>query len=103
MTKIVNLTEAKDLLASNELVIIDFFATWCGPCQMYGPIVDEVSSELTDVKIVKVDIDQDVDLAAENEVMGVPTTIAFKNGVEVARFSGFKPADELKAFIAENK
>ncbi len=103
MAKLVNINEAKELINSGELVIVDFFATWCGPCQMLLPIFTEVSEENADINMVKVDIDQDVDLASENGVMGVPTIIAFKDGKEVSRFSGFKPKEELLAFINENK
>ncbi len=103
MAKEINTAEAKELIGSGKVVIVDFFATWCGPCQMFLPIFDEVSASATDVELVKIDIDNDVDFAAENGVMGVPTIVAFKDGAEVARFSGFKPADELIKFIEEVK
>lgn len=103
MAKLINREEAKELISKGGLVIVDFYATWCGPCQMFLPIFEEVSSEVEEATLVKVDIDQDTDFAGENEVMGVPTIIAFKDGKEVSRFSGFKPADELKAFIEELK
>ncbi len=102
MAKLINKDDAKNLINSGELVIIDFFATWCGPCQMFGPIFTEVSEEI-DVKMAKIDIDQETEFAGENDVMGVPTIVAYKNGKEVARFSGFRPKDELIAFINENK
>ncbi len=103
MEKIINMAEAKELINSGKVVVIDFFATWCGPCQMYKPVFGEVAQEMTDVEMALIDIDQDIDFAGENGVMGVPTTIIFKDGKEVARFDGFKPAEELKAFINENK
>ncbi len=103
MAKLLNTTEAKELINSGELVIVDFFATWCGPCQMFLPIFEEVSAETEGATLIKIDIDQDTDFAGESNVMGVPTIVAYKGGAEVARFSGFKPADELKAFIAELK
>ncbi len=98
MAKITNAQETKDLINSEDLVIVDYFATWCGPCQMFLPVFDEVS-ETAEATLVKVDIDQDAELAGENGVMGVPTIIAYKGGAEVARFSGFKPKEELVEFI----
>ncbi len=98
MAEIANKQKFEELLNSGELVIVDFFATWCGPCQMYMPIFDEVSQE-AGINMVKVDIDQETDLAGEQGVMGVPTTVAFKDGKEVSRFSGFKSKEELLEFI----
>ncbi len=103
MAKLVNKTEALEIIKGNELVIVDFFASWCGPCQMFLPIFDEVSGTIEGATLIKVDIDQETDFASENEVMGIPTIVAFKGGTEVARFSGFKSAEELTAFINENK
>ncbi len=103
MAKIVNTAEAKELINSGKVVIVDFFATWCGPCQMFMPEFDKVSEGLEGAELVKIDIDQDTDFAAENSVMGVPTIVAYKDGKEVNRFSGFKPAEELIAFIEEVK
>ncbi len=103
MAKLVNTNEAKEIIGSGKVVLVDFFATWCGPCQMFLPVFDETSAEVTDVEFLKVDIDQETDYAVENKVMGVPTIVAYKDGVEVSRFSGFKSADELKAFIEEVK
>ncbi len=103
MAKLLNTTEAKELINSGELVIVDFFATWCGPCQMFIPVFEEVEASIEGASLIKIDIDEDTDFAAESNVMGVPTVVAFKGGAEVARFSGFKPADELKTFIEELK
>ena len=102
MAEIANKQKFEELLNSGELVIVDFFATWCGPCQMYMPIFDEVSQE-TGINMIKVDIDKETDLAGEQGVMGVPTNIAFKNGKEVSRFSGFKSKEELLDFINKVK
>lgn len=102
-TKLVNKAEALEIINSGELVIVDFFATWCGPCQMLLPIYEEVSEKVEGATLLKVDIDQDTDFAGENSVMGVPTVVAYKGGAEVNRFSGFKSAEELEAFINENK
>ena len=67
-------------LINDELVIVDFFATWCGPCRMVGPVLEEIQDKY---KIVKVDIDESNDLAKKYGVMSVPTIIKFKNGEEI--------------------
>ncbi len=102
----INKNEFNELMKSNELVVVDFFATWCGPCQMFLPVFDKAANELSsdnEIKMVKIDIDEEQELALNNGVQGVPTIIAFKNGKEVSRFSGFRPIDELKSFISRNK
>ena len=99
MAKIANNEEAKKLIESGELVIVDFFATWCGPCQMFIPVFDEYSEKNKDINFIKIDIDQSPELAGENRVTGVPTIIGFKDGKEISRFSGFKPIDELDKFV----
>ncbi len=78
-------------------------ATWCGPCQMFLPIFEEAANEIEGADLVKLDIDQDTEFAGESGVMGVPTIIAFKDGKEVSRFSGFKPKAELLSFIESAK
>ena len=86
----------------NELIkektIVDFYATWCGPCKMLGPVFEEVSNEI-DIKFVKVDIDKHEDLCREYKVMSVPTIILFENGKEVKRNIGFIPKEKLIEFI----
>lgn len=86
----------------NELIkektIVDFYATWCGPCKMLGPVFEEVSKEV-DINFVKVDIDNHEDLCREYKVMSVPTLILFENGKEIKRNIGFIPKDKLLDFI----
>lgn len=96
---IVNTEKAKELINSKELVIIDFFATWCGPCQMFIPVFDEYSRQNESVNMVKIDIDKEPEFSSENNVMGVPTIVAYKDGKEVSRFSGFRPMNDLSEFI----
>lgn len=86
----------------NELIkdkaVVDFYATWCGPCKMIGPVFEELSKE-SDINFIKVDVDNFEDLCREYKVMSVPTLILFENGKEVKRNIGFMSKDKLKEFI----
>lgn len=83
----------------NGTVLVDFFATWCGPCKMLSPILEEMSNERSDVKIVKVDVDKCESLAREFGVMSIPTLVLFKNGELVKKQTGFMPKDYLQEWI----
>ena len=88
---------------SEGVVLVDFFATWCGPCKMLAPVLEELSEELTEkAKIVKVDIDQSMDLADEFRITSVPTMILFKNGKAVESLVGFLPKERIKQVIEAN-
>lgn len=82
-----------------DKVVVDFFATWCGPCKMLGPVFEELSTEINDIKFIKVDIDEHEDLCRKYKVMSVPTLIVFDKGKEVKRNIGFIPKEKLKEFI----
>jgi len=85
---------------NNDVVVVDFFATWCGPCKMLMPVIDQLSSELGDkVKVIKVDVDQFSDLAAEHNIMSVPSLLFFKNGKLEEMTKGFKPKEELLKIV----
>ena len=88
----INTEDFNDLvLDGKKTVLVDFFATWCGPCKMLAPILEEVDAEnITDTIICKVDVDENFDLAKSFSVMSVPTIILFKDGVEVKRAIGLK-------------
>lgn len=80
---VINLTAANfdnEVMKSDKPVLIDFFATWCGPCRMVSPIVDEIAEERADVKVCKVDVDQESALASKFGVMSIPTLVVVKNG-----------------------
>ncbi len=79
--------------------VVDFFATWCGPCRMLSPILEEVESEHPEVRFVKVDIDESPELAGKYDVASVPTLMKFVDGVPAATSIGLLPKDELEAFI----
>lgn len=99
--RIINLEEFNDLvIESKKTVLVDFFATWCGPCKMLTPILEEVEKEKTnDVEFCKVDVDQSFDLAKSYGVMSVPTLILFKDGAEVERVIGLKNKDFISNLI----
>lgn len=81
-----------------ERAVVDFYATWCGPCKMFGPIFEEVSEE-SDINFVKLDVDKNDDIARKYGVMTIPTVILFKNGEEVKKHIGFMSKEELEEFI----
>ncbi len=87
------------VLESNGLVLVDFWATWCAPCMMLAPFVEELAAEESDVVIGKVDVDENQELAIQYRVASIPTLILFKDGQEVKRTSGFMPKDALKAWM----
>ena len=90
-----------DSLISNDVVLVDFFATWCGPCKMLTPILEELSNDRSLVKIVKVDIDESMDLAKRYGIMSVPTLLLFKDGKLIANRVGFASKNEIEDWIRE--
>ena len=89
-------------LTQNGEVLVDFFATWCGPCRMLSPVLEEISSDRAGIKVVKIDVDECPSLARNFGVMSVPTLYLFKDGKEVSKKSGFMPKEELLDWINEN-
>lgn len=87
------------VLESEKPVLVDFFATWCGPCRQMSPILDQVSEERSDVKIVKVDVDENQNLAAEYGVMSIPTLIYFKGGKAVSQAVGARSKASLEMML----
>ena len=78
----------EEVIKSEKPVLIDFYADWCGPCKMLSPIIDEVAEENTDIKVVKVNVDDAQDLAMKYQVMSIPTLVVIKKGEEVNRSVG---------------
>ncbi|MBS4842940.1 MULTISPECIES: thioredoxin [Clostridium] len=100
--KIVNSNEFRNEI-SEGVVLVDFFATWCGPCKMLGPVLEDLGKELEGkAKIIKVDIDQSGDLADEFRISSVPTMILFKDNKIVDTMVGFLPKERIKQIIESN-
>ncbi len=98
-----SLGEFEKILSENTLVMVDFFATWCGPCQMFSPIVEQVEDKYDgDLTVVKVDIDENSDIAEKYTIQSVPTTILFKNGEIVERVSGMLSLSQCSDLIDKN-
>lgn len=89
----------QEVLEAQEPVLVDFWATWCGPCQMVGPIIEEIGNEVTNAKICKVDVDENPELAREYRVMSIPTLAVFKGGEMVKREVGAKSKAEILAML----
>ena len=89
----------KEVLKSEKKVLVDFNATWCGPCKMLAPVIEEISDEVKDVKFVSVDVDDEEELAEEYGVSTIPCLVLFDNGKEVSRNIGFMPKDEIKSIL----
>lgn len=96
--KIIKTNEFEETVKSGT-VLVDFFATWCGPCKMLSPVLDEVAKELEEVSIVKVDVDDSGDLAMRFGIMSVPTMLLFKDGKLVHQMQGYQPKEALVAVI----
>ena len=88
-----------EVLNAKGTVLVDFFATWCGPCKMLAPHLDELSARNPEVKIVKIDVDEETPLAIKYGVASIPTLILFKDGEKVNQTLGYQTRDQLENFI----
>lgn len=89
----------EEVLDSKVPVMVDFWASWCGPCQMLGPVIQEIANEHNDFKVGKINVDEEQDLAQQFNVMSIPFVAIFKDGKVTASSVGFKPKEELVALI----
>lgn len=81
----------QEVLQSEKPVLVDFYADWCGPCKMMAPVIEEISNEITDAKVGKLNIDEEMEIAQKYGVMSIPTFIVFKDGEAVKKDLGAKP------------
>lgn len=88
-----------EVLKSEGTVLLDFWAAWCGPCRMLSPLVDEVGEEHADVKIGKINIDEETELAQQFNIMSIPTLMVFKKGEKVKESVGLIPKEEIEALL----
>ena len=84
-----------EVLKSDKKVLVDFWATWCGPCQMVGPIIEELGEELENIKVCKVDVDKEPEISIKYNIMSIPTLIVFENGEIANKTIGVCTKDEI--------
>ncbi len=89
------------VLNSDKPVLVDFFATWCGPCQMLAPVLENLSTSRAEVVVAKVDIDENMNIAQQYGIRVVPTLLLFKNGKVINRTEGYMDKNELNSFVSQ--
>ncbi|MBQ7677165.1 MAG: thioredoxin [Lachnospiraceae bacterium] len=90
----------QEVLQSDKPVLVDFWATWCGPCQKQGPIIEELADELADVKVAKLDVDEADDIAGNYNIMSIPTVMVFKGGQIDKKAVGLQSKESLLSMLA---
>lgn len=90
---------ASEVLNSNKTVLLDFYADWCGPCRMVGPIVSEIANERSDVKVGKINVDEQPELAAQFQVMSIPMLAVIKNGRLENQVVGYRSKEQIEAML----
>ena len=89
----------QEVLNSDKPVLMDFWAPWCGPCRMVGPLVEEIAKERSDIKVVKINVDEEQELAMQFGVMSIPTLVVMKNGKIVNQVTGARPKAQILAML----
>src|SRR3712207_5677629 len=100
MSDLTNVTDANfqaEVLESEQPVLVDFWAPWCGPCRVVAPVLEEIAGERPDLRIVKLNIDENQQTAANFQILAIPTMVLFRNGAEAKRIQGAMPKKRLEA------
>lgn len=96
---VTNETFEKKVMQAEGKVLVDFWASWCGPCRMLGPVIDQLGNELTDVKVCKIDVDANQELAGKYKVETIPTLVVLEGGKEIKRSVGVQPKPAILAML----
>ena len=99
MAQVINDANFAEVLASSKPVVIDFWATWCGPCRMQAPILEAFAAEHPEIKVGKVNVDEQMALAQRFGVSSIPLLVLFKNGQPVAKSLGYRPKAEIEELL----
>lgn len=92
-----------DAIISNGLTLVDFYADWCGPCKMLSPILEDLDNEYPDINFVKVNVDDNMEIADRYTIMSIPMVFIFKDGEIISKMVGYQPKDGVKKFIDNAK
>ncbi len=101
MSNLLDVSKNFDEFIKEGVVVVDFYATWCGPCKMLAPILDKVSADMPQVRFGKVDVDQAMDLARRFGIRSIPDLLIFKNGVQVDHILGLRDEEEMVEIISQ--
>lgn len=101
LINITNENFGAEVMNSDKPVLLDFWATWCGPCQMIGPIVHEIAEERSDIKVGKINVDEEMKLAMKFGISSIPTLVVIKNGKAVAQSVGFQSKAQILSMLED--
>ena len=90
-----------EIINNNKFVVVDFFANWCGPCKMLSPVIEDLSNEMSNITFLKVNVDNNSEIAEQFQIMSIPALIFFKDGKVISKTVGFQPKETLKKYIDE--